>query len=59
MKDPNVDEFIQRKKKPMKSRVLLALLFASGSLFAQTQPVLVAMKASTRPLTGLFDGGNL
>jgi beta-glucosidase len=31
----------------MKSRVLLALLFASGSLFAQTQPVLVAMKAPT------------
>ena len=31
----------------MKSRILLALLFASGSLFAQTQPVLVAMKAPT------------
>lgn len=38
---------MQRKKKPMKSRILLALLFASGSLFAQTQPVLVAMKAPT------------
>jgi beta-glucosidase len=38
---------IQRKKKPMKSRVLVALLFASSSLLAQTQPVLVAMKAPT------------
>ncbi|MEN9385917.1 MAG: hypothetical protein RLZZ185_658, partial [Bacteroidota bacterium] len=31
----------------MKSRILLALLFASGNLFAQTQPVLVAMKSPT------------
>jgi beta-glucosidase len=31
----------------MKSRILLALLFASGSMFAQTQPVLVAMKTPT------------
>ena len=38
---------MQRKKKPMKSRILIALLFASSSLLAQTQPVLVAMKAPT------------
>ena len=31
----------------MKSRVLIALLFASSSLLAQTQPVLVAMKSPT------------
>ena len=31
----------------MKSRILLALLFASGTMFAQTQPVLVAMKTPT------------
>lgn len=31
----------------MKSRILIALLFASGSLFAQTQPVIVAMKTPT------------
>lgn len=31
----------------MKSRVLLALLFASSSLFAQNQPVIVAVKTPT------------
>lgn len=31
----------------MKSRVLIALLFASSSLLAQTQPVIVAMKSPT------------
>lgn len=31
----------------MKSRILLALVFASSTLFAQTQPVLVAMKKPT------------
>ncbi|MDT8886172.1 glycoside hydrolase family 3 N-terminal domain-containing protein [Aquirufa sp. LEPPI-3A] len=31
----------------MKSRVLIALLFASSSLLAQTQPVLIAMKSPT------------
>lgn len=31
----------------MKSRMLIALLFASSSLLAQTQPVLVAMKTPT------------
>ncbi len=31
----------------MKSRVLIALLFASSSLLAQTQPVIVAMKKPT------------
>jgi beta-glucosidase len=31
----------------MKSRVLIALLFASSSLLAQTQPVIVAMKTPT------------
>ncbi|MHA8091216.1 glycoside hydrolase family 3 N-terminal domain-containing protein [Aquirufa regiilacus] len=31
----------------MKSRVLIALLFASSSMLAQTQPVLVAMKSPT------------
>lgn len=31
----------------MKSRMLIALLFASSSILAQTQPVLVAMKAPT------------
>jgi beta-glucosidase len=31
----------------MKSRVLIALLFASSSLIAQTQPVIVAMKTPT------------
>jgi beta-glucosidase len=31
----------------MKTRILLALVFASSTLFAQTQPVLVAMKKPT------------
>lgn len=31
----------------MKSRILIALLFASSSLLAQTQPVIVAMKTPT------------
>ena len=31
----------------MKSRVLIALLFASSSLFAQNQPVIVAVKTPT------------
>lgn len=38
---------MQRKKKPMKSRILIALLFASSSLLAQTQPVIVAIKTPT------------
>lgn len=44
---------MQRKKKPMKSRVLLALLFASGNLFAQSQPDLQSRSVETLKVKNL------